>query len=214
MKKVYPLFGILAPLLYLVAVIIGGSQLESYSHLYNTISEITASNVESIPSVQILFAIYNLFIIAFSVGMFLCLKTPNMKKIKTAALALFFVGLTGGGMYFFPQDPRFVEMTFGGKVHLGLASICSLLTMLSIILFGMGVKKEAALSKLRTYSYISFFIVFITGGTAAISVANDSDFGGLFERLTIGSYLQWVLVVSIQLFFLTGKPVKVQKPLV
>lgn len=200
MKKSYSVFGILAPVFYLLAVVIGGALTKGYSHTYNAISEITASNLNVPPITQILFASYNISLILFGIGAYLYLKTVQRRKIKIASVMLIIVGLLGIGMYFFPQDPRHMEMTFGMGMHLTLASLASLLTMLAIIFAGAGFKGDNVLKGFRVYSFITCAIVFITGGIAAASIANDASFGGVFERFTIGAFMQWVFVISLNLF--------------
>jgi hypothetical protein len=50
------------------------------------------------------------------------------------------------------------------------------------------------------YSFISVTAVFLSGGLAAISVANQSSIGGLLERITIGGFLQWLFVIALNLY--------------
>lgn len=202
MKKAYPIFGILAPFFYIFTVIIGGFILSGYNHFYNTISEITAVNNLII---QIPIVLYNIFIAFFGLGAFLYLKTKYRTKIKIASSMLIGVGVIGIIMYFFPQDPRNIEMTFNGKIHIILAGLASLLTIVSIVIAGMGFKDDVIYKMFRIYSYVSVAIIFVTGGLAAASVANDSAVGGLFERLTIGTFLQWVFVIAIKLFLIDSK---------
>jgi hypothetical membrane protein len=205
MKKWYPVLGLLAPLIYAMAVIIGGFMLPGYSHIYNTISELTASDAPKIPFIQILFTLYNLSLMLFGLGMYRYLETPNRNRTRLAAFLLVCIGILGLGMYFYPQDPRNIAMTLNGKAHIILAGIASLLTMIAIIQAGMGFKNSSRLGRLRLYSYITFGLVFITGGLAGAGVANNSPLGGLFERLTIGAFMQWVVVISVSILKMKQK---------
>jgi hypothetical protein len=121
------------------------------------------------------------------------------KKFILMVLLLVVIGVLGLGMYFCPQDPRTVEMTLRGKLHIVLAGMASFFTMLSMLLSGLSFSKELKIKSFALYSYISVIITFITGGTAAASVANNSALGGLFERLVIGSFIQWVFVFALYL---------------
>lgn len=196
MKRVYTLCGMIAPIAYVFAVIIGGFLIKDYSHIYNSISELTASNVQKVPIIFVLFFLYNLTLIVFGVGL---TKTASTLKAKTASWMLVVVGILGMGMLVYVQDPRHLAMTFGGTIHLVLAGLSSLLTMISIVLFGFSIKNDIIMKKFAIYSFISFGIIFITGGITAMSVANDLSFGGLFERITIGTFIQWVFVIAFKL---------------
>jgi hypothetical protein len=197
MKKWYPWFGIAAPIVYTAAAITGGFMINGYSHVYNTISELTATNAPKIPLIQILFSLYNLLLIFFGIGTCVYLDTPRRKKTQAAAFMLAGIGILGLGMYFYPQEPRNMAMTFTGIMHIILASMASLFTMIAVMLAGSSFKSDSKLNHFRIYSYLTFAFIFITGGLAAANVANNSAFGGLFERLTIGAFMLWVLVVAI-----------------
>lgn len=200
MKRFFPVFGILSSICYIGAVILGGFLFEGYSHIYNTISELTASGAPALPGVQILFAAYNLLLILFGIGLFRYSIAFSGTKMRIVSGMLAAIGLLGIGMYFFPQDPRDIDMTFGGRIHIALAGVTSVLTMVAILLAGMSFKRHPRFGRLGIYSYGTFAVLFVTGGLAAVSVARDSAIGGLFERLTIGAFIQWVMVVSLCLF--------------
>jgi hypothetical protein len=53
-----------------------------------------------------------------------------------------------------------------------------------------------------TYSYLSGVIVLVSGGIAAVSIANNSIYGGLFERVTIFTFMIWVIILS---YLILGK---------
>jgi hypothetical protein len=195
MKRIYPVFGLVASLSYVLAVIIGGFMVPGYSHLYNSISELTASNVPRIPIIFILFSIYNISLTVFGVGLYShSAFTPSMKT-KIASVMIIVVGVLGIAMLYYVQDPRNVMMSANGKIHLILAIISSILTMVIILLVGLSFRNGH--KGLTLYSFISLLILMITGGIAGVSTANNSALGGLYERFTIGTFIQWVLIISI-----------------
>lgn len=199
MRKVYPVFGIIAPLFYILAVVIGGYLVQGYSHLYNSISELTVSNAPKIPIIYILFFIYNILVVLFGAGLYHDLKTACNNKPKIASLMIITIGLLGIAMLYYVQDPRTGPISFNGMMHIILAAISSILSMAIIILSGLSFRSDPKLKKFTKYSFISFGIVFITGGIAAITTANNSLYGGLFERFTIGAFMQWLFVIATAL---------------
>lgn len=197
MRELYLISGILAPISYLLAVVVGGFLIEGYSHTYNSISELTASNVPKKPILFFLFALYNLSLSIFGIGMYVNLSSSSTKLPGIAAIMTIIVGLLGIAMLYFVQDPREIKMSFNGKMHIIMAGISSVLTMVIIILFGINYKSNLGQSSLGVYSFITFAVIFVTGGIAGVSTAKNTKFGGLFERLTIGAFMQWILVVAL-----------------
>ncbi|MDP4085867.1 MAG: DUF998 domain-containing protein [Bacillota bacterium] len=199
MKKFYPIFGIVAPIFYVFACLIGGFEMENYSHLYNTVSELIASNAPKMPFVQFLFILYNVSLLLFGLGLFQYFEVISGMKMKLMACLIMLIGLIGFIILFFPQDPRGVVMTKAGIIHLILAILSSLLTMFTMVLSLSKLIKYSSLKAFSIYTFVSFLFLFVTGGMAAASVANNSPFGGLYERLTIGAFLQWIFILSIEL---------------
>jgi hypothetical protein len=68
--------------------------------------------------------------------------------------------------------------------------------MLAILLMGFWFRNSQRLRRYGLYSFLSVAAVFLSGGLAAISVANQSPVGGLVERITIGGFLQWLFVIA------------------
>jgi hypothetical protein len=75
----------------------------------------------------------------------------------------------------------------------------SLITMLAILFRGLAEWRDPRQRKAAAYSFASVLFVFVTGGLAAISIAQHWTIGGLIERLTIGGFLLWVFVEALLL---------------
>lgn len=196
MKKLYPIFGIIGPIIYILAVIVGGAIRSDYSFLYNTISELTITDAPNVVLISILFGIYNFSILIFGTGAFLDEKIDHSRKYKTATLMLAIIGLLGLLLLFFPQYPRNAAITFQGTIHIILAGITSLLTLISVLLMGLNFRKYEETKNFSFFSFIFFIIILISGGVAAVSVGSNSPFGGLFERITIFAFMIWIIVFS------------------
>jgi hypothetical membrane protein len=196
MKKIYAIFGILGPIVYILAVFIGSAIRNDYSQLVNTISELTLANAPNKLLMDIMFTVYNISIIIFGLGAYLD-SMDNSKKYKTATIFLALIGLFGLTLYFFPQDPRGTAATMAGTLHIVIAGIISALTIISIFLVGLSLRKYSEMKLFSAYSLLSGILVFVSGGIAAVSVANNSAYGGLFERITIFTFMIWVIVLSI-----------------
>ncbi|OPX58911.1 MAG: hypothetical protein A4E25_01429 [Methanobacterium sp. PtaB.Bin024] len=152
---------------------------------------------------SILFAIYNVSLILFSYGIFQDPKLAKGKTLKVATVMIALIGILGLLFIFFPQDPRGAPATLAGTIHLILAGITSPLTILAVFLAGFSFRKERKNKPFAWYSYLSVLVILISGGMTAASIANNSLYGGLLERITIFTFLVWVMVFSYLL--LRGK---------
>ncbi len=202
MKKSYAIFGIIGPIVYIFAVFIGVALRNDYSQITNTISELTLANAPNKLLLDVLFSFYNISLLIFGFGAYLDSNIDDSKKYKVASIFLALIGLLGLSMYFFPQDPRGAASTVGGTLHIILAGIISPLTIISIFLMGLSFRKYSELKLFVTYSYLSGVIVLVSGGIAAVSIANNSIYGGLFERVTIFTFMIWVIILS---YLILGK---------
>ncbi len=195
MKKIYPLLGIIGPIIYIAAVFIGGAIRNDYSPLYNAISELSMANAPNKLFMDILFGIYNVFILMFGVGAFLDHDFKS-KKFNSAAIMLVVIGILGLMVLVFTQDPRGTPATLYGSLHIALSGITAALTIISVIIVGLSFKAYINMKKFSWYSYTTAILIFISGGAGAVSIANNSSFGGLFERITIFLFMVWVVVFS------------------
>lgn len=200
MKKAYPLFGILAPLVYILAVILGGMLRNDYSHITHAISELTIQGAPNKNLLDFIFTVYNLMMFLFGFFAFIYLKQFSPKSVRIVMIMLAVIGFLGMLMYFFPMDARKAEITSRGIIHFTIAGLMSLLTILSTIMAGIGFRHMDGFERYSNYSIATAIFIFFTGGIAAFSAANKLFFMGLFERLTIVTFMLWVLVISIKLY--------------
>ena len=205
MKKFYPIFGIIGPVMYILAVFIGGALRHDYSALYNSISELSMINAPNKLLLDILFGIYNIFLIIFALGAYLDIKI-NSKKYNAATVMFIIIGVLGLLVLIFTQDPRGAPATLNGTLHIILSGITAALTIISIILVGLSFRKYPELKIYSWYSFITSILIFISGGAAAASFANNNAYGGLFERLTIFLFMIWI--ISLSYIILYNKRIK------
>lgn len=193
MKRIYPLFGIVGPLVYILAVFIGGAIRNDYSPLYNAISELTMQNAPNQFLLDLLFGIYNVFLLIFALGAY---NDPEVegKKFNAAVLILATIGILGLLILIFTQDPRGVPATFHGTLHIVLSGISAALTIIAVVLVGLQFKGK--MKYFHMYSFLTALLIFLSGGASAVSISNNSAYGGLFERITIFLFMIWVITLS------------------
>jgi hypothetical membrane protein len=198
------LCGMLAPVVYVVAVLIGGIKRPGYSQISQFVSELIEAGAPNKSLLNPLFALYNLLTIAFGIGLFAKVRAMSQSKGKVSgslgALILVAEGLFGFLTVFFPQDPRGAPVTSTGIIHIVLAGLSSLTTILSMVCMGFWFRTIPRLRGYDIYSFISVIVVFISGGAAAYTGATLSPVLGLMERITIGGFLQWLFVIAVRLY--------------
>lgn len=193
------LCGTYAVVVYVGTVILGGIIRPGYSHLADAISELVADGAPNRFLLSSLFLIYNVLLIAFGIGLFLEVKDRSRGRRSgfIGSLALIMVGLAGISMELaFPQDPGGTPATFAGTMHLVMAGVASLGTMVAIVFLAFWFRNFSALKHYVIYSLICVTIIFISGGLSATAMANQHPLFGLIERVTIGTFILWLFVIS------------------
>jgi hypothetical membrane protein len=202
-KPLLMLCGMLAPVVYVFAVVIGGLLSPDYSHKSQAISELIEAGAPNKWLLNPLFGLYNLLTGAFAVGLFLVVRASPRSERRPSGLlgsvVLAFEAVVGFVTVFFPQDPPGSPPTPTGATHIALAGLSSLATMATIVLVGIWFWRTSGLRGYGAYSFLTVAAIFVSGGLAAWSVATGNPFAGVFERVTIGAFLQWMAVVAKRL---------------
>ncbi len=202
--RILMICGMLAPAVYVVTVIVGGLLRPGYSQLSQYVSELIEAGAPNKALLDPLFAVYNVLTLLFGLGLFRVVRlTPAGRgKAEGTLGALFLIaeGVFGLLTVFFPQDPIGAPVTSSGTMHILLASLSSLTTMLAMLFTGLWFLNAVGLRRDAVYSFASLAVVFISGGMAASTISHPLPFSGLLERITIGGFLQWMFVIALRLF--------------
>jgi len=195
LRRIFFICGIVSVLVYVAAVVVGGIVTSGYNHLSMAVSELIAAGAAQKPLLDIFFIVYNvlLAVFAWTVGM----SVRGERRIGLAGAAVLGgVAIVGLVMtLFFPMDPRGAHATATGTVHLVLAGVLSLGSILAIVFLALGMSARDAF---WMYSMISAIVVLVSGGFAAATAARGAPLMGLAERITIGLFLQWILVYALR----------------
>ena len=209
MKKNLMFCGIAAAILYVGTVILGGLLRPGYSHISMAISELVADGAPNRTLLSSLFLLYNLLVSIFGIGLFLKANSQPRGRVSgiIGSLALVAVGAAGILMELaFPQEPGGTATTFTGTMHIVMAGIASLGTMVTILSLAFWFRNIPALKGLITFSTISVAVIFVSGGLTAAAMANHSPLFGLIERITILTFTLWMLVIGRKMAQLEEKP--------
>ncbi len=196
-KTILLLCGILSSLYYVAINIYVPLQWEGYSIASQTISELSAIDAPTRSLWVPLGIVYSLLAAAFGWGVWL--SGSGNRPLRLTGACMLINGLVS--IFWPPMHQREVLAAGGGTMtdtlHIVFSAITVLLFMLAI---GFG---AAALGKgFRIYSILTLFILIVfgvlTGMDAPEMQANlPTPLIGVWERINIGVYMLWVIVLAI-----------------
>jgi hypothetical membrane protein len=185
--------GIAAVALYVGTTILGGVLDPQYSHVRNAVSELTGSTAPDRALLAPLYIGYNLVMLGFGYALF---RAAGSGILFPVAVVLFTIAaLSGiGQVTVFRMDSIGDTPSTAGAGHLVLAGVSSLLCLAIAILYGIAFRGVPALRRLSRYSFATAAGLVLTAPLAVGSIGTDVM--GLFERITIGVFMLWIVVVS------------------
>lgn len=189
--------GILSSLLYVGLCIVVPMQYPGYSSFTQTISELSAIGaptrvIWTIPGIA-----YTLLIAAFGFGMIRS-SGPN-RPLHISGILMTAYGIIGLAWSVAPMHQREVLAAGGGSVsdtmHLVMAAISSLFMMIA-----MGFGAAAFNRTFRWYTVASILTLLFFGTLTSldapkVQLNQPTPWLGVWERIMIGVFLVWVIVV-------------------
>ena len=198
-RRALLLCGILSSLLYVGMNIFVAMQWHGYSSVSQTVSELSAIDAPTRPLWVPLGIAYTLLVADFGVGVWQ--SAGRNRPLRIVGALMIASGIIGLGWP--PMHQRAVLAAGGGTLtdtlHLVWSGMTVLLFMLEI---GFG---AAALGKrFRVYSTITMVVLVVFGALVGMNApkvgANlPTPWIGVWERINIGAFLLWVVVLAIAL---------------
>lgn len=189
--------GIIAPIIYVGTVALGGFWRPDYSHRSRAISELTEREAPNKRTLDGLFLIYNLFALLGAIGIYLATYYMGGNFHSGAALLVTEVVLSFF-MTVFPMDPlsreNSIPGTPGGRIHVAAAFL-----VVFFIIICLGLYANAGINTYRFYGWgvftaVSLAVIILAGITSVVMAARLHPYMGLAERLTIGMYQVWFFI--------------------
>ncbi len=195
--KILALCGILAPIVYITALVVGNILDSSYSQIGKTVSELIQQGAPNLYLLNAIFVIYNILTIPFALGMFYDLQKGWARNVIFVALVI--NGILGvAWTLFFPLDVGGKSVSLTGQLHLIVGALVVPLIFALELSFWRSAKKDSRWKGYDKFSLAIFAVTFVFG-LATVALVN-SDIRGLLERITTGSFLLWVEVLAIRLY--------------
>jgi hypothetical protein len=197
-RKILLYYGIAAPVLYVITVIVGAAVRNDYSHIVNAISELISNGAPNKAALDVIFNFYNTLLLAFAIGGFIVSK--NAGRLCRVAMGVFIgIQILSFSWGFFPMDPIGSEPTFAGTMHNLFGGVVAMGSVLMPLLMGLGLRHTKDFHSYAIYSFISSAIIFASGLTGVILGGQGFLVFGFFERITIGTYEVWIFVTALNL---------------
>lgn len=194
----YFLFGLIAPILFVLTAVLGGVLRPGYSHLSDTVSELFSPGSPNRILLSSFYFLFSVCLIFFGWGLRHFVLTTG-KNTKIGAWAAYLFILVGVLNIFtatvFPQDPWGAAPTFPGEMHKIVSAGITFSSFGYMILFGIWFRKVNISKYFWIYSLVTIFFAFLSGIWFTWSFG--SPLMGLAERVTILIGFQWTWVTAI-----------------
>lgn len=196
LKKILLGSGVLSSVLYVGIDLLAALRYPAYhSFTSQAISELGAVGAPTQALVSPLFLLYGLLLLAFAVGVWI--SAGGNHRLRLIGYLLLGITLIGG--FTPPMQLRGTGTLSADAPHLiGTAGI------VACILIAVGAGASLYGQRFRVYSIATLAVLvvsFVLTGVAAVPLAagQPSPWLGLIERIHLGAYLLWVLVLGLAL---------------
>ena len=181
---------------YLGSMLIGGAVVPGYSHVADSVSELTSSTGAHRWGIAWGFTAYNAAFAMMAVALWRSVRRSTASLIGTALWLL--IAAAGVAMITaFPQDPRGTPLTSAGTGHLILAGVAALGLILSAFVWSRAFRDADPWADLaRGTFWFGWAILAVGGAGAALGGIVPAVFG-LGERFTMVTYLGWFVWLGI-----------------
>jgi hypothetical protein len=193
--------GVLSSLLYVAANVRGARRWTDYSLASQTVSELSAIGAPSRPFVIPLLTAHGALVIPFGLGV--CESARRKRGLRAAGAMLVGLGASDMPAPLFPMHRREAlargERSRTDTMHIAFTSVNSLLILLAI-----GSASTAFGKRFRLYSIGTILVLVVSGGLTATQASRveanlPTPWAGVSERISIGGYLLWQVVLAIAL---------------
>jgi hypothetical protein len=195
--------GVLYALLYAVANdVVAASRYAGYSRMAQAVSELSAVGAPTRAFLTGMLPVWAALLVAFGVGVWM--SAGERRALHVTGGSLMAAGIVGLLWARFPMTSR-ADMVQAAVIpindagHIALTAVTGLLilamTLFSAWAFGRG---------FRFYSLATAAVVLIFGGLTGVqatklATGEPTPWLGLFERVSIGAWLLWLVVLAVEL---------------
>lgn len=198
-RKVLLVCGILAPLLYLAADVLGGISYPGYNFSSQAISELTATGASSKPLVDGLFFVYFVLAIAFGAGVWRDAdgRSRALRIVGALLLGYALVGEIGYSSY--PMQQRGAGSLSSDLPHIVVTAGVLLLFLLAAGVGAFALGRRFRIYSLATLAIIIVFTALMVPLAIQLAAGRPTPGLGILERIVVYSMQIWVAVLAVAL---------------
>jgi hypothetical protein len=191
--------GIVSSLLYVVLNIVTVLLYKGYSAASQTVSELSAIGSPTRSLWVSLVTVYSLLVIAFGCGVWKSAK--DNRRLRVVAVMLIADAVIG---FFWPPMHQRQVLAAGGKTMTDTLHIVFTAVTVPLMMLAIGFGAASLGKKFRIYSVITLLVLIVAGVFTGIDgpkiEANlPTPWIGVWERINIGVYMLWVVVLAVVL---------------
>ena len=190
-------FGMIAVIFYFIHVFLGQILWKEYNPITTDISTLTAVGSPNAELLSIFAMIYGVFLIIFSIGMVLKSFRENGNIAKAGFLILLITSIISlVGFNCFPLSSDRAAMNFQNMMHISLAGITVVLTIIYQFLISFGFLKD----KFKLLGLISLavsILIVLFGFLNPLFMGLGLNLLGLTERLVIFTIIAFIFFLSM-----------------
>ena len=194
--QILAVFGMLSPIIYTVAWIIGGFIRNDYSHIRNDVSSLFAVRAPKKWFFQSFFIVGSALLFIFSFGLLWGIEGGGSITGPILFLISTFIGLLVP--IFFPLDEGGELVTLRGKLHLILIIISGIFVMSSMILLWLRTKVLAGWIGFAWFSLVSVPILLVL--MVLSGIFGGGPYMGLTERFMVSYFQVYYFVIALMLY--------------
>ena len=191
--------GAVGPIIFVLGIIIAGTQYDGYSHIAQEISQLGGVDSEYAWIQNLNFYLFSLTTIGFTFALHQAIT--GGKRSIIAPILIGMLGLSSAGFNsVLPCDPLCDGITAAGKLHL----ITGILGFLSMAIGLIVISRRMTRSpQWKTYSRYTLasgilgFVLFFAVGVVSSNEASTLD--GLMQRIFVSNYLIWITVTGMRI---------------
>jgi hypothetical protein len=193
--------GVFSSLLYIAMNLLVPTQWPNYSSTSRVVSELSALGAPTRPLWVMLGMLYTLLVVAFGWGVWMA--AADNRRLRVAGILIAAYGALGFLWPFAPMHLRHVTAAGGGSLadvmHIGLGGLTEV-----IYLVALGFAAAALGKAFRVYSLATLAVLFVSGALVfrdapAVGANQPTPLIGVWERINIGVFLLWMIVLAIAL---------------
>lgn len=196
--------GVLAPLLYVATDVLAATRWQGYSYTAQTISETFAIGAPTRPLVLARGLGYSALVIAFGLGIWCA--ASGKRALRSAGALLIAIGLVDLlAPLVAPMHLRGAERSLTDTLHIVFASVDVLFILLIVGFATSALGRRFCLYSIGTIAVVVVFGMFAGLDGPRIGANLPTPWVGITERVSVFSYMLWLLVLAIGLLRIPGR---------